>query len=130
MSEKHISDLEYFRAFIHATEEGAPVPPVSEENLRHLHKLYLYMAKWHPGSGGVVSVALMLEVCGSEANLPAVWLRHTGLRGLERQGVLAPWQQATTLDDAVYQVAATMPMNGLQFDQERFLQQLRYEAAA
>ena len=130
MSAKHISRLECFRAFIQATEEGAPVPPVSEEHLRHLHKIHLYMAKWRPGSDGVVSMALLAEVCGVDADLPAVWVRDTRLRELERQGVLAQWQQGIALDDAVYRVAATIAMNGFQFDQEEFLQQLRYEAAA
>ena len=130
MSDKHTSCLEHFRVFIQATEEGAPVPPVSEEHLRHLHKIHLYMAKWHPGSDGVVSMALMAEVCGSEADLPAVWVRDTRLRELDRRGVLAQWQQGTRLDDAVYRVAATIAMNRFKFDQEEFLQQLRYEAAA
>lgn len=130
MSNKNISRLEYFRALIQAIEEGAIVPPVSEEHRRHLHNIHLYMAKWHPGSDGVVSMALMEEVRGSEANLAAVWVRHTRLNGLERQGVLAPWQEGTALDDAVYRVAATIAMNGFQFDQEKFVQQLRSGAAA
>lgn len=114
MSVEHVSHLEYLRAFIQATEEGAPVPPVSEEHLRHLHRIHLYVAKWHPGSDGVVSMELMAAVCGSEVDSPAVWARDTQLRGLERQGVLARWQQGTALDHAVYRVAATIATNGFQ----------------
>jgi hypothetical protein len=130
MADKRLDRLESFRAFIQATEEGAPVPPVSEEQLRHLHKIHLYTAKWHPGSDGAVSMDLMASVCGSEADLPAVWFRHTRLRLLLRQGFLAEWQNGTALDDVVYRVAATIPMNLFQLDQEEFIQRLRCEAAA
>jgi hypothetical protein len=101
---------------------------VSEEHLRHLHKIHVYLAKWRPGSDGTVSMDLMAEVCG-EADLPAVWFRHTQIRLLERQGILTEFQKGTALDDAVYRAAATITINGLQLDQEEFLRQLRYEAA-
>lgn len=130
MADKRLDRLESFRAFIQATEEGAPVPPVSQEHLRHLHRIQLYLAKWHPGSDGAVSMDLMASVCGAEADLPAVWLRHTRLRLLLSQGVLAEWQNGADLDDAVYQVAATIQMNGFQLDQEAFIQRLRYKAVA
>jgi hypothetical protein len=88
------------------------------------------MAKWHPGSDGAVSMDLMESVCGTEADLPAVWFRHTQLSLMVRQGVLAEWQHSADLDEIVYQVAATIPMNGLRFDNEAFLQQLRFGVAA
>jgi hypothetical protein len=49
---------------------------------------------------------------------------------LARQGVLEEWQHTRDFDDAVYRVAATIPINGFQFDQEAFVRRLRYEAAA
>ena len=73
---------------------------------------------------------LMASVCSAGANVPAVWFRHTRLSLLVKQGVLAEWQHGTDLDDAVYQVAATIPKNGFQIDQEAFIRRLRYEAAA
>ena len=73
---------------------------------------------------------LMASVCSAGANVPAVWFRHTRLSLLVQQGVLAEWQHGTDLDDAVYQVAATIPKNGFQLDQEAFIRRLRYEAAA
>jgi len=127
---KHLDRLRSFRAFVQATEEGAPVPPVSQEHRKHLHRIQLYLAKWHPGSDGAVSMDLMASVCGSEADLPAVWFRHTRLRVLLSQGVLAEWQNGADLDDVVFQVAATIPMNGLQLDQEAFVGHLQYKAAA
>ncbi|MGC2196258.1 MAG: hypothetical protein WA628_16425, partial [Terriglobales bacterium] len=82
------------------------------------------------GKDGVVGVELMARICSPGANLPAVWVRYTRLRLLTRQSVLAEWQHATDWDDAVYRVAATIPINGFQLDQEAFVQRLRYEAAA
>jgi hypothetical protein len=77
-----------------------------------------------------VSLDQMGRACSPGANLPAVWLRHTQLRSLVRQGLLAEWQHGTTLDDAVFRVAATVSMNGVEFDPEVFMQRLRHETAA
>lgn len=129
MAGKHLDRLQSFRAFVQATEEGAPVPPVSQEHLKNLHRIQLYLAKWHPGSDGAVSMDLMASVCGSEADLPAVWFRHTRLRVLLSQGVLAEWQNGADLDDVVFQVAATIPMNGFQLNQDAFIQRLSCEYA-
>jgi hypothetical protein len=130
MADEQRERLECFRAFIKAAEEGEPIPPVAEDDLRRLHEVSADMAKRRVGKDGMVSVDLMARVCSPGANLPAVWLRHTQLRLLIRQGVLAKWQRNADWDDAVYRVAAIIPMNGLQLDQEAFAQHLHYKAAA
>lgn len=130
MTDQHLCRLESFRKFISATEEGAPVPPVSREQLKQLHKIHLYLTRWHPGSDGTVSLDLMVSVCGSEVDLPALWYRHAQLNLLARQGVLAEWQRGAELDDVVYEVAASIPVNGLRFDDEAFLHRLRLATAA
>jgi hypothetical protein len=48
---------------------------------------------------------------------------------LIRQGLLAEWQHGTNLDDAVYRVAATIPMNGIDLDPETFIRVLRDQIA-
>ena len=88
------------------------------------------MAKRYVGKNSVVGVEMMARACSRGANLPAVWFRYTRLRSMARQGVLAEWQHDTDFDDAVYRIAATIPMNGFQIDEEAFVQRLRYEAAA
>jgi len=45
------------------------------------------------------------------------------------QGLLSDWQQGIELDGSVYRVAATIPVNGVQFDAEAFLTRLRAERA-
>jgi hypothetical protein len=122
--------LQFFRDFIKAAERGAAIPPVTEDNLRLLHEVSADFARRRVGKDGMVSVDLMARTCSLGANLPAVWLRYTQLRLLIRQGALAEWQHREGWDDAVYRVAATIPMNGVQLDREAFLQRLLYKTAA
>jgi len=119
-----------FRAFIKAAEEGAAIPPVDEHDLKCLHELCVERAKRYCGKDGVVTLDAMARACNPSADLPAVWLRHTQLRSLYRHGRLAEWQQGTALDDVVFRVAATIPMNGVHLDQEVFLRHLRDATAA
>ena len=85
------------------------------------------MRKRYSGKDGVITLDLMARTCTPGANLAAVWLRHSRLRLLIRQGLLAHWLHGTELDDAVYRVAANFPMHGVDFDPEMFLQKLREE---
>jgi len=129
MADEQVRLLESFRSFLKAAEEGAAIPPVAESDLRRLHELCVERAKRYCGKDGVVSLDLMARAC-PEANLPAVWLRHTQLRTLYRQGLLAEWQRGTVLDDIVFRTAATIPMVGISLDQQAFLAKLRAETAA
>ena len=98
MADEQFDRLESFRAFIRAAEEGAAVPPVSEDDLKRLHEASVDMTRRYLGKDGVVSLDLMARACSPDANLPAVWLRHTQLRSLVRQGLIAKWQHGTALD--------------------------------
>jgi len=122
--------LRSFRSFIQAAEAGAAIPPVDEHDLKCLHELCVERAKRYCGKDGVVTLDSMARACSPSANLPAVWLRHSQLRALYRQGLLAEWQHGTALDDAVFQLAATIPMNGTGLDQQAFLEQMRVTSAA
>jgi hypothetical protein len=130
MADEQLDRLKSFRAFIRAAEEGAAIPPVSADDLKYLHQVCVDMTRRYSGKDGVVSLDSMARACSRGANLPAVWLRHTQLRLLVRQGLLAEWQHDTALDDAVYRVAATIPMKGVHFDPETFVRQLRHGTAA
>jgi len=130
MADVQLDRLKSFRAFIKAAEEGTTIPPVGVYDLKSLHEACVDRTKRYSGKDGVVSVELMARACSRDANLPAVWLRHTQLRLLVRQGLLAEWQHDTALDDAVFRVAATIPMNGVHFDPEMFVRQLRRGTAA
>jgi hypothetical protein len=57
-----------------------------------------------------------------------VWLRHTQLRSLVRQGLLAEWQHGAALDEAVFRVAANITMQGVRFDPRIFVRELHQRA--
>ena len=117
--------LHSFSAFLKGAEDGAPVPAVSEHDLRSLHDLCVERARRYCGKDGVISLEAMARACSPGANLPAVWLRHTELRTLYRRGLLTEWQHGSALEEDVFRLAATIPMTGLYFDQTAFLAQLR-----
>jgi len=117
---------ESFRAFIKMAEEGGAIPTVAEDDLRRLHEFCVEMSKHYCGKDGVVTLDAMARICSAGANLPAVWLRHIELRSLWRHGLLDGWQRSVTLDDRVFRVAATIPINGLHLNRESFFRQLRY----
>jgi hypothetical protein len=130
MADEQFDRLASFRDFIQRAEAGAAIPPVAESDLKILHQVCVDMVKRYSGKDGVVSLDLMARACSRDANLSAVWLRHKELRLMARQGLLAEWQHGTVLDDAVFHVAATVPMLGVCFDREGFVRQLRVESAA
>jgi hypothetical protein len=125
MSDQQAELLKSFRAFIQAAEEGAPIPPVDEHDLKALHELCVERAKRYCGKDGVISIDVTARACSPAANLPAVWLRHTQLRSLYRQGLLSEWQHGAILDDAVFRVASAIPMNGTHLESQAFLERLR-----
>ncbi|HTT21173.1 MAG TPA: hypothetical protein VMG82_19740 [Candidatus Sulfotelmatobacter sp.] len=125
MSDVQADLLRSFRDFIEAVERGASIPPVDEHDLKALHELCVERAKRYCGKDGVISIEMTARVCTPTANLPAVWLRHTQLRSLYRQGLLAEWQHGTALDDAVFRVASCIPMHGPHLDSQAFLDHLR-----
>jgi len=129
MSDPQADLIHSFRAFIKAAEEGASIPPVEEHDLKALHELCVERAKRYCGKDGVISIEMTARVCSPTANLPAVWLRHTQLRSLYRQGLLSPWQHGTNLDDAVFRVASSIPMKGTRLDAQAFIERLRAPAA-
>jgi hypothetical protein len=125
MSPEQADLIHAFQTFIKSAEEGATIPPVDEHDLKRLHELCIERAKRYCGKDGVISIELTARACSPTANVPAVWLRHTQLRSLYRQGLLAEWQHGTVLDDAVFHLAATIPMNGTRLDEQTFVQNLR-----
>jgi len=125
MSDAQAELLTTFRAFIKSAEQGAPIPPVDQHDLKALHELCIERAKRYCGKDGVISIEQTSRVCTPGANLAAVWLRHTQLRSLFRQGQLAEWQQGANLDEAVFDLAARIPMTGTHLDQQDFLKRLR-----
>ncbi len=128
MSDPTAGLLHSFRTFLKEAEDGAPIPAVDAQDLKHLHELCVERSKRYVGKDGVISLDVTERACTPGANVPAVWLRHTQLRQLYRQGLLAQWQHGTELEHAVFRLAAKIPMTGVQLDQDRFLRELREQS--
>src|SRR5215831_899119 len=128
MSSSPVDILGSFRAFIEAAEKGATIPPVDNHDLKSLHELCIERAKRYCGKDGVISIEITARACSPGANLPAVWLRHTELRSLYREGLLTDWQHGTVLDDIVFSLASSIPMKGTHLDTDDFIRRLRASA--
>ncbi len=110
---------------------GGPIPTVNPGDLRGVWELmskiraeFLGNRQPEPGLIGI-DISLLAQACSPEANLLALWARGALLGILVDQGLLTSWQDGTQLDDAVFEVAATFPIPGLdRFDADALLQQL------
>jgi hypothetical protein len=113
-----------------------PAPPVDATDLRRYRELLENLAeeldvstdgdKDPKGSIAASGLQKVVEgVCGSGANAQALWLRNGLLEMFLREGYLAPLRSCEDLDDAVLQVAATIPFEGQDLKPETFVQRLR-----
>ena len=123
-----------------ALTAGGPIPTVNPGDLRGVWELVQEtqaesLGNREPEPGGQqpgigIDVRLLGQVCSPEANVLAAWARSILLGILVHQGLLTSWQRGTQLDDAVFDVAATFPIPGLdRFDPDAFLQQLSSRGA-
>ena len=80
-----------------------------------------------------ISADAYKRACGPEADVRAVYERVSHLWMLREVGVLATWVHDGVPDDAVFDVAATIPMSRMQigvvyqkppFDLEEFIKQV------
>jgi hypothetical protein len=118
-------------AFFLGVDQGAATPPVNPIDIKHLLELHEKLNARHRDAATegcvAVSASLMANVCSPGADMGAVWLRASLLGIMLKQGVLAEWQRGTELDEAVYRVAATIPLNGGQLNPSAFALRLREE---
>jgi hypothetical protein len=126
-----MSDSERHHSFMQGVEQGAAIPPVDPIDLKHVLELYERVDAQRHNLGmegsGAIGADLMATECSPGADVGSVWFRSALLGLMVKQGVLADWQHGTQLDDGVYRVAATMPLNVSQFDPIAFVRRLREE---
>src|SRR5579862_6430024 len=126
-SEDHnaLSPSEQLHNFISSVNDGQPVSEVDPAELRHFHERLVEQAPYlKPGTA--ISMGVMAPGM-SPTEAGPLWLRHMFLGFLANQGALAEWQRGTELDDVVFRVATTIPLNGLELDAEAFVERLRAE---
>jgi hypothetical protein len=116
-----------------AEGQTGPVPSVDVADLKSVWA----MQNGIQASVGRKQVSIGAEsykrACGAGADVRSLFTRVSQLRVLQMLGMLAPWTQGEVVDDAVFKVAATIPMtrmqpgivyDGLPFDLQEFLNQV------
>jgi hypothetical protein len=112
---------------------GGSVPPVDPADLRSVWTMQSEAQALHPGKQLMIGAESYKQACGPEADVRAVYERVSHLWMLQEVGVLATWVHDGVPDDAVFHVAATIPMSRMQigiaynkppFDLEEFIKQV------
>lgn len=115
--------------------DGDSVAAVSPEDLRSVWKLIQETKAQHPGGCVSIGNTVYQSVCSPGADVMAVWYRASMLSMFQiiPEFPLNKWTHDGEFDDAVFQVAATFPMEnilagvtreGLPFDLEEFVKRI------
>jgi hypothetical protein len=97
-----------------ASPSGGSVPSVEPADLRNMWSMQNGVQALRPGEQIMISAESYKQACGPEADVRAVYERVSHLWMLQEGGVLAAWLHDGVPDDAVFHVAATIPMSRLQ----------------
>jgi hypothetical protein len=119
-------------------EPGTPVPEVDAEDVKAVRRQYLEIEQDHPGRQVAIGMELLKNVCKPGANIEAVYYRHAQLHVLKiiaEQNVIPKLSLDTITTNGDFKDSAfeaiskvpmqwmgDVPMQGLPFDLERFLQ--------
>src|ERR1700730_4890286 len=93
---------------------GGSVPRVEPADLRSMWTMQREIQALHPGQQIAIPADAYQRACGAEADVRALYERVSHLWILQEAGVLASWQRDGVPDDAVFHVAATIPMSRMQ----------------
>jgi hypothetical protein len=117
-----------------ANQDSGSVQPVEPADLRSVWTMQSEIQALRPGEQIMISAESYKQACGPEADVRAVYERVSYLWMLREVGALATWVHDGVPDDAVFHVAATIPMsssmqvgvvyNKPPFDVEEFIKQV------
>jgi hypothetical protein len=116
--------------FFVGVQQDQPIPEADPAALKQFHEKIIEQSR-AAGKGAAIALSALglgRDISGADAGPLCVrnWVIGIALT----QGLLVDWQQGTELDGSVYQVAANIPVNGIQFDPEAFVTRLRAERGA
>ena len=116
--------------FFVGVQQDQPIPEVDPTDLKRFHENVSERSR-EAGPGAAIGLsALWLGQGISGAEAGPLCVRNWVIGIALTQGLLVDWQQGTELDGSVFRVAATIPVNGIQFDPEAFTTHLRAERGA
>jgi hypothetical protein len=116
------------------SQEGG-VPTVNPADLKKVWQVSADFKARNPGQSGSIGSTVYQSVCSPGANVVAVWYRASMLCVLEQMmpELLASWTHDGQLDDGVFEVMSTFPVQrmktgvareGPPFDVEEFVKQI------
>jgi hypothetical protein len=127
-------DFENFDLFGDGAEGATgPVPSVDAADLKSVWAMQNELQASVPGKQIEIGGEFYKRACREGADVRSVFTRVSQLHVLKMLGMLAPWIDGEVVDDAVFKVAATIPMtrmqpgivyDGLPFDLQEFLNQV------
>jgi len=123
-----LSEGEQFKRFFLGVQQDEPIPEVDATELKRFHENMSQRSR-EVGPGVAIGLAA-LAPSTSGADTGPLCVRNWLIGIVLMQGLLGDRQQGTELDGSVYRVAATIPVNGVQFDPEAFVTRLRAERSA
>jgi hypothetical protein len=112
---------------------GGSVPPVDPADIRSVWTMQSEIQARNPGQQIGISADAYQRACGPGADIRAVFERVSLLGLLQIAGMLSPLLGNGVPDDAVFDVAATIPMSRMQrgvvynkppFDVDEFIKQV------
>jgi len=119
---------EQFKGFFLGVQQDQPIPEVDPTDLKLFHENMSEPSR-RAGNGAAMGLSTIAPST-SVADAGPLCVRNWLLSVMFMQGFLADLQQGTELDGCVHRVAATIPLNGIQFDPEAFVTRLRAEKGA
>jgi hypothetical protein len=116
------------------SQEGE-VPAVNSSDLKKVWQLFSDFQDRNLGQCGSIGSTVYESVCNSGADVVSVWYRASMLRVLKEMmpELLASWTHDGQLDDVVFEVMSTFPVQkmkigvareGPPFDVEEFVKQI------
>jgi hypothetical protein len=116
-------------------QQTGDVPAVKSDDLKNVWRLFGDMKAHNPGLSGAAGDSVYKSVCSPGADARSVWYRASMLALTIKltPDLLAPWIRDGEPDHAVFEVAATFPMEkmrtsivraGLPFDVEEFVKRI------
>jgi hypothetical protein len=116
--------------FFVGVQQDQPVPEVDPTDLKCFHENMSERSR-EAGPGAAIALsALGLGQSISGADAGPLCVRNWVIGIAFTLGLLADWQPGTEMEGSVYRVAATIPLNGIQFDPEAFVTPLKAERSA
>jgi hypothetical protein len=116
--------------FFRGVQQDRPIPEVDPAALKQFHEKVIEQSRAASEGAAIGLSALGLGHSISGEDAGPLCVRNWVIGIAFAQGLLVDWQQGTELDGSVYRVAATIPVNGIQFDPEAFTVRLRAERDA